>query len=632
MISPNLGADLAEEMARAAVEAELTILRRVTELLSQGITTGPNLDWQREQLANVQKLRMTLESELRVLNDQAATTLQHTLSEAYSTGASSALRDLSGFVTAANTITAPATSRALQAIGQELLGKVADASTQILRQTPDLYREVVARAVEQSTIGSITRKQATQQALDALLGNGITVAPSTGRGRMSLGDYVTMATRTASTNAAIAGHTQALADHGLNLVVIQLGPRPCEICDGWANKVLSTDGTTGTITTTDYSTGGTTQVRIEATLEQARAAGWGHPNCRCGIKAYIPGVTKIDTRRLAWDKEGYEAQQEQRRLEREIRKAKTEAATAVDEVDAQAANQRVKDLQAQMRQHMDDHPYLKRQYSREQVANLADLPPVSKKPNGGPGWSRLPDDLKEGLADLKPYMYLEDGPTEPRVYAQSLSRSLTPEQKKLLADHFAQSDTGGIYLGGYGTDITDLDELSDLKGVRPRGHDEGSTWETVGGLYRPTTRVVAVADPSYSGSLDTMLHEISHALDDAAARRLSPNLSGGWTATPQFRSAVDAVMDDTVKSVLLPYYSPSGNPTGFYSEIWAEGGAYILNTRRIVPDANPVDAVIRGLMGVDLEAFSPSVQEQVRESMAKFAQVFIDQWDRVVPR
>lgn len=367
MIPHTLGSELAEEMARATSEAELRILKRLVDLLGVGLD-NPNIDYQREQLGQMQKLNNQLIAELRSLNVEAAARIQASLSEAYGLGSASALRDLSGVVASASAITAPATSRALQAIAEEYLGKVASVSNAVLRTTPDVYRDVIARAVEQSTLGSITRKQAAQQALDQLLGKGILIAPENSLGqRMSLTDYVTMATRTANTNAAFAGHSQALLDYGFDLCMVQPGPRHCERCDFWANKVLSVSGQSrGTITQTDYRTGGVVQITVVASLEEARAGGWGHPNCRCGLKAYVPGVTKTEGR-MAWDEVGYEAQQRQREIERQIRAYKTRQTIAVDEKAGAAAGAKVAQWQQAQRDLLKEFPFLKRQYSREQI-------------------------------------------------------------------------------------------------------------------------------------------------------------------------------------------------------------------------------------------------------------------------
>ena len=109
-------------------------------------------------------------------------------------------------------------------------------------------------------------------------------------------------------------------------------------------------------------------VTVDDTLAAARAAGWGHPNCRCALQTYLPGVTRRDTiERPRWDQEAYEAQQRQRGIERQIRGWKTQQAIAVPPEANAEAGQRVRAWQQAQRDLIDQYPYLKRQSAREQI-------------------------------------------------------------------------------------------------------------------------------------------------------------------------------------------------------------------------------------------------------------------------
>lgn len=71
------------------------------------------------------------------------------------------------------------------------------------------------------------------------------------------------------------------------------------------------------------------------------------------------------------------------------------------------------------------------------------------------------------------------------------------------------------------------DYLEDLRGVRPRGWPEGSTWDSVPGLYRSNSNEVVIATVGHDtdegahvpesgeghGSDDLVVHETAHALD-----------------------------------------------------------------------------------------------------------------------
>jgi hypothetical protein len=72
-------------------------------------------------------------------------------------------------------------------------------------------------------------------------------------------------------------------------------------------------------------------VRVAGSLEEARAAGLYHPNCRHSLRPFLPGVTRPDP--LAAGPRGatYEDTQEQRRLERQVRAWRRREAVALDD-------------------------------------------------------------------------------------------------------------------------------------------------------------------------------------------------------------------------------------------------------------------------------------------------------------
>ncbi|MBM4686482.1 hypothetical protein GS532_22725 [Rhodococcus hoagii] len=86
-------------------------------------------------------------------------------------------------------------------------------------------------------------------------------------------------------------------------------------------QVLSLSGETGTVIRPSAVGGRGVKVRIKATLEQARAAGFQHPNCGHAVSAFVPGASR--TFKTEPNPEGYEATQQQRAMERGIRDNQT---------------------------------------------------------------------------------------------------------------------------------------------------------------------------------------------------------------------------------------------------------------------------------------------------------------------
>jgi len=363
VISPSLGADLAEPVADIYRDAELRILERIAAALAAGLDAP---DWEVQQLQRLQRIRQGVLDELAVLNPLAAQGILDALDEAYGSGVLSAFQDAGDAVEHLEPV-ADARAAAVATLAAETVRGVASAQAPILRAVDDIYRAVIAQVASQATAGVLGRQEAVQSALRQFTRAGLSVIP-TRRGTMNLSDYVQMAVRTATSRTALAGHLDTMDRAGLDLVVVHPGPRACKVCDDWARKVLSRSGRTGVLRLDSVRSDRQVSVTVDDTLAAARAAGWGHPNCRCALQTYLPGITRRDViERPRWDQEAYEAQQRQRGIERQIRGWKTAQATAITPEEKAAASARVKAWQQAQRDLIDRHPYLKRQSAREQI-------------------------------------------------------------------------------------------------------------------------------------------------------------------------------------------------------------------------------------------------------------------------
>lgn len=358
--SPYLAQSLAEETARIYEAAEYRILGILAANLAKGVDRD---DWERGVLQRLQTLRPQVLAMLAESNPAAAKAIAAGLEEAYSVGM------LAAYQQAGAAATPAAHTAAVTALATATLDRTSKAVPHLLRAVDDAARRVVAEVVGGTTTGSLLRKDALQQALNGLVKSGFARVP-VGRGEMDAADYARMAVRTGTARAMIDGHVQAITDLDLNLVTIVPGPRACETCDYWAGMVLSTDGSQGTMMLPNLGDADAdVEVTVDGSLDQAEIDGVFHPNCRCSISAYLPGLT--DRRgvedRPAWDAEGYHAQQAQRGIERAIRQAKQVEAVALSEEARREAHGQVRDQQARMREHLQANPDLKRQSAREQI-------------------------------------------------------------------------------------------------------------------------------------------------------------------------------------------------------------------------------------------------------------------------
>ncbi|QCQ57451.1 minor capsid protein [Microbacterium phage Sucha] len=377
-VSPTPDESYYWQIVEAYQRAELEILQQIRDRLARGVTLDDQT-WATQRLAEVQTMRRQAIATLAGVNRAQAGRITAALTNAYADGGLTALLDTEKYHRGRPTAVSSATRQAsVGAVARELSGKLAEGMPAILRAAEDGYRSVVASVVQKVLAGGIDRRTATTQALQNAYGQGLRVGPG---GRMSLPDYVTMAVRTGVAKAAIEGHTDTLGANGIDLVYILPGPRHCELCDDWANRPLwRVSGPTGEVQVDSVTDTGTRRVRVYGSLNDARAAGWGHPNCRCRVGAYLPGASQLPTPRdgqSAKDKREYEAQQVQRGIERKIREWKIRRTLTVDPVSDAKAAAKIKSWQEAQRAHLQANPYLKRQYDREQPSKVQ--PPEERK-------------------------------------------------------------------------------------------------------------------------------------------------------------------------------------------------------------------------------------------------------------
>lgn len=330
-ISPELGAELAKAVSEIYADASATMLHKVARRLERGVDTP---GWAEAKLVELHRLReeaRALVAELDRLGPEAA---RQAVEQAAEKGARAAVADLSrAKVTADLVRTSPAT---VEALARETAGVVRAAHPRILRVAEDVYRSTVAEATGGVSTGAMTRREAAQRALDRFAMRGITgFVDKAGRG-WELASYAEMATRTASGHAAIAGYTDQLREHGVDLVYVSTSPYPCSLCDSWEGRVLSREGGNP-----EYPS-----------MADATSAGLHHPNCTHAVEGYIPGHTdtgRSDRESKERREEGYENKQEQRNIERNIRRWKAREAVALDDDMRQVARKKVREWQAAAR-------------------------------------------------------------------------------------------------------------------------------------------------------------------------------------------------------------------------------------------------------------------------------------------
>jgi hypothetical protein len=359
------------------------LIRLVAKYVRRGIGVPLTLT---DRLAAIQELQREA---LRIVDRIHESDLARTaIAVGAQEGEAAAVRQL-GFLptgaTAAATSAVPATSAAAVAqITVSLTNSLTDMRQRITRWAPDAYRNVIA-LFSQSTVAGVatideTRKRAAQQ----FLSQGITGFTDQAGRDWRIGSYSEMAARTTVKRAWEESNIARLTapDTDIRLGTIVGGVAVCKFCAPWIGRVVSLDGTpAGTYQLQHATEDRFVSVTVKGSIDDARRAGWGHPNCRCTCIGYMPGLS------LPRDESTYDPQAEKdrdrlRALERRVRSWKRREAAALDDIEGARARRKVREAQAAIRKHVADTGVM-RDNRREQLAfSEGSLPPVRPRAIG----------------------------------------------------------------------------------------------------------------------------------------------------------------------------------------------------------------------------------------------------------
>jgi hypothetical protein len=262
----------------------------------------------------------------------------------------------------------PLTGTATQAVASltlDLESRLEEMNKRITRFPRDAYQRVISMTSPSVILGTSTNLGAQQLAVQRFLAQGITGFVDKADRRWKIGTYTEMATRTSVARAYNDAGIWRMQQVGVNLITITGGLDACAKCARWIGKILSTDGTTGTISVPHATKDEMVTIAIDGTLDQARAAGWGHPNDRCKCSAHSPGLS-IPQASFEYSPEREAQRVKQREIEVGIRQAKRDLSVAGDDVSRKRARKRIAEGQSEMRDFL-EQTGRKRASFREQL-------------------------------------------------------------------------------------------------------------------------------------------------------------------------------------------------------------------------------------------------------------------------
>ena len=232
----------------------------------------------------------------------------------------------------------------------------------LYRQSDDIYRGLIYKSSAMVNSGSYDLVTAIDTANRGAFSQGVRSVPyyshKTGDVLfyMPVRSYLEMATRTNSQRAAAEGRAMVRDQIGVYTVRVSYHNGCCPKCAPHQGQIYFDDV---------YCASAVRNKDNEQypALSEAIDEGLLHPNCRHSLATYDPAFSLVDDNEVKEyteeDEKRYKAEQEQRAIEREIRKAKREAVGTI------GGNKKVQDLQAKLREHLDENPKLARKYWRE---------------------------------------------------------------------------------------------------------------------------------------------------------------------------------------------------------------------------------------------------------------------------
>jgi hypothetical protein len=329
-IRPDDAAVLSKAVRELFVEAETLLLQRVARALASGRDSPA---WVDEKLLGIQALRRQVDGILADLAANVPGAVERAVGIAYNRGIATAGAELTAAGLPHGAFGEVQPTSAVAALVSETLARTDPMSFQIRRAVADVYQRVVTEVAAQTTLGTVTRREASQMILQRLAKQGVTGFRDVAGRNWNMASYAEMAARSSTANAMLQGHTDRIQELGVDTVIVSNAPEECKICRPYEGKVLSLSGrTTGRLK--DGKT-------VVASLAQAKSDGLYHNNCRHSHSIYLPGITKGPGTDLA-DPAGDALRQTQRAYERRIRELKRQDAIASEFGGPQAAQARAK--------------------------------------------------------------------------------------------------------------------------------------------------------------------------------------------------------------------------------------------------------------------------------------------------
>jgi hypothetical protein len=243
----------AERLARFYAEAEREILSALNRALLRGNKT--------EYLAQMKKNVEAILADLRAGN---RTWCEEAIPRIYLKGMEFGDGQLQGRGVKLVAGFGAIHQQAAQVLAENTFLRLENVAQVIGRRSEDVYRTLALENIRGSVVGFETWKQVARNLREDLARRGVTGFRDAKNREWNMRSYSEMVARTSTMEAHLQGTANRLLEHGHDLVKVSSHSGACEMCQPWQGKVLSLTGKT----------------QGYPTLEETRAEGLFHPNCR----------------------------------------------------------------------------------------------------------------------------------------------------------------------------------------------------------------------------------------------------------------------------------------------------------------------------------------------------------------
>jgi hypothetical protein len=353
-----------------AIEEELLV--NIARILKQDrdllLLAENGAEYQHWRIVQLQKLNTLTQQQMRIIAKHSGKTAEElkkmletagfTAVEQHESIFQEALQGGSSLLTAPPPHTSMALISVLNAYEKQAKDTFNLINTTMLQQSQQVYIDVLNKTVGKVLSGVITPQQALKQTVSEWSQRGIPALIDKAGRRWSTEAYVNMVTRTLSQQVANDMQLTRMDEYGVDLVEVSshMGARPR--CAPFQGRIFSKSGQSK-------------RYPAFSSTSYGEAAGLLGINCHHVVYPYIQGKStkRYQPYDAAENKQAYQESQQQRHLERQIRKAKKEANVmqALGDLEGvKEAKMKVAQRQAAMREFIEQTKRTRR-YDRERI-------------------------------------------------------------------------------------------------------------------------------------------------------------------------------------------------------------------------------------------------------------------------